>query len=283
MVRPNRSANRYVVEEVDLDLIDYEEQQVRDVQVDDGIHELVSSIDALDLLQFPGVIRSSGGRYELAWGRRRLEAFKLKGERSMPCRIYQGDKESIKALALVENMQRREMTIEEECKGVAHLVEVRKLSIDQIVAQLSRSRSWVLMRLAVPNFPADVREALLSSSIPLGTAEEIATVTEEGQRAYILNAAIYQKLKLPEVRAMVQAARSMPEQTDAIEAGLQAAREGFISQRQYIQCAACSKPKEPSQLVFIRVCANGCKEEAVTDEIGTPRPETVGGSQPDNS
>jgi ParB family chromosome partitioning protein len=268
-----KTESRYVVEEIEISLIDYEEQQVRSVQIDDEIHELASSIDALDLLQFPGVIRQPDGRFELAWGRRRLEAFRLQKKTKIPCRIYVGDRESIKALALVENMQRRQMSIEEECKGVAHLVLVRKLSVDQIVSQLGRTRTWVLHRLAIPNYPPEIREALLSQAVNLGVAEEIASLNDESQRAYILNAAVYQKLTLGDVRAMVKAARSSPDTTEAVQIGLAAARAGFVAQRQLIECAGCGTPQPVEDLVYVRVCARGCT--ANTEETKHERAEEI--------
>lgn len=258
---------RYVVEEIPLALIDYTEQQIRDVQVDDEIHELASSIDALDLLQFPGVIQKADGRYALCWGRRRLEAFRLRQKATIPCRIYQGDPEAVKALALVENLQRRSMSVKEECDAVAYLAEVKKLPIDTIVQQLGRTRSWVLTRLAVPNFPAPIREALLHGDVGLGTAEAIARCENESDARYILSQAVHAKLTLAEVRSLVEAASRLPQQDEAIQAGLDAARESIAPSPIYFECAACNTPRPPQDLTFVRICKHGCR--ATSDTLAT--------------
>ena len=252
---------RYVVEEVEIALIDYAEQQVRETQVDDEIHELASSIDSMDLLQFPGVVRD-GARYQLAWGRRRLEAFKLRRAKTIPCRIYEGNIEQVKALALVENLQRRQMSIEEECAGVAHLVNDKKLSVDQITAQLGRSRSWVLQRLAVPNYPGDVREALLTGQITLGAAEVLGGCEDNSARAYILSQAVHAKLTVGEIRGLVQMAKETPTQQSAIDAGLEIAQSGYVPQDILIACAACHQPRKPQDLLSVRVCNDGCKDHS---------------------
>jgi len=250
---------RYEVAEIPIALIDYDAQQLREVQVDDEIHELASSIDALDLLQFPGVIRKEDSRFALAWGRRRLEAFKLRQSETIPCRIYHGDLESIKALALVENLQRRPMSIKEECDAVHYLADVKNLPIDSIVAQLGRTRSWVLTRLAVDSFPDDVKEALLNADIGIGAAEALAIAEDCSARAYILSQAVHAKLTIPEIRSLVESSLRMPTQTDAIEAGLQASRETFVYQPTMIACAACGTPRPIEKLQFVRVCTDGCK------------------------
>jgi ParB/RepB/Spo0J family partition protein len=262
MPKEPKTKPRYVVEEIPLDSIDVEEQQVRDIQVDDEIHELASSIDALDLLQFPGVIRKADGRFDLAWGRRRLEAFRLRQCPTIPCRVYEGELTSIKALALVENLQRRAMSIAEECAGVIYLFEEKKLPIDTIVKQLGRTRSWVLTRLAVPSFPADIREALILADIGIGAAEALALCVDDSARAYILSQAIQAKLTISEIRAMVQSSLAMPTQVAAIEAGLTSSRETHSYQRALIECAACGRPRPLERLQFVRVCNDGCQSES---------------------
>lgn len=279
MTRKEENRPRYVIEEIPLDLIDYEEQQVRDVQVDDDIHELASTITALDLLQFPGVVKKPAGRYALAWGRRRLEAFRLMKKPTIPCRIYEGDLESIKALALVENLQRRQMSIDEECRGVDYLYNVKKLPIDTIVQQLGRTRSWVNQRLAVPSFPAEIRDALLDGTIALGSAEALAICDDDSTRSYILSQAIHQKLTVNEVRGLVQAAKELPPQNEAIEAGLAVSRETFSYQPQLIVCAACNTPRPLDKLQFVRVCNDGCRTHSEPDANGTPSPDGLDDDQ----
>lgn len=275
MPKPAKTSDsQYRVEQIPLDLIDYAEQQIRTIQVDDEIHELASSIDALDLLQFPGVIAKPDGRFALAWGRRRLEAFRLRQSPTIPCRIYNGEIESIKALALVENLQRRPMSIAEECEAVRFLAEDKKLPIDTIVGQLGRTRSWVMVRLAVPNFAPLIKEALLDGNISLGAAEALALSTDESATRYIIAQIPQAKLTIAEVRAMVQSSLAMPSQAEAIEAGLAASRETHTYQPSYTACAACGQLRETGQLQFVRVCLHGCS--TVTDD-STPAPHPTTG------
>lgn len=255
----------YRVEEIDLNLIDYDEQQIRAEQVDDDIHELASSIEAVDLLQVPGVIELNG-RYALAWGRRRLEALRLLGYKTIPCRIYEGRIEEIKALALVENLQRRQMSIVEEVEAVRYLAEAKNMSIDQIVQSLGRSRSYVLMRLAIPNLVEDVRTALINGEIGLGAAEALAICQDDSNRRYLLSQVTHKQLNLSELKALVAQSNTTPAQEEAVEAGLEAARSSVAVSVLMFECAACQRAKPADQLTFVRVCLNGCEAKTTKME-----------------
>jgi ParB family chromosome partitioning protein len=262
---------KYVVEDIDLDKIDVDAQLIRESATDDDIGELAESIAAVDILQFPGVVRGDPGRYTLAWGRRRLEALKRLGEKTAPCRIYEGKVEDVRMLALIENNQRRQNSIKEECACVNYLVSERNLSPDQVAASLGRTRSWILTRLAIPNFPADCREALLSGTIPLGHAEEIAVLEDDGQRSYILNQTIYQKLPLSEVRQLVRVAQASPNLSEAVARGVEEAQSQVGYSPVMMACAKCGQPAMLPDLTIVRIHREGCPAAAQTPtEQGYP-------------
>lgn len=253
---------KYIIEDISIDKIDLDEQLIRDQPTDDEIGELAESIAFADLLEFPGVIRGENGRYKLAWGRRRLEAIKRLGETEVPCRIYEGSIQEVKLLALIENNQRKQNSIKEECDCVNYLHEARDLSADQIASTLGRTRSWVLTRLAIPNFPPDCREAILAGAIPLGHAEEIASVEDDGQRAYILTQTTFQRLPLNEVKQLVRIAKQIPDMSKHVEAGVAAAHEQAMHQPVMMPCAKCGQPALLSQLSIVRVHTHDCLAEA---------------------
>lgn len=268
--QPTKPSSEYEFADIPISLIDYNVQQVREVQVDDEIHELASSIQAHTMLQLPGVIPSDNGRYLLAWGRRRLEAHKLARKTHITCRIFRGSMDQVKTLALTENLQRRSMSVKEECAGVTHLYESEGLSVDQIVTRLGRTRHWVNLRLALPNFRPDVREACLAGNLSLGAAEVIELCTDDTARAYILSQAIDQRLSIPTVRKMVEAVKESPPQHEAIQAGLDAARTPVATQPLQMVCAACNRPRPLDSLIFVRVCNDGCPDEAPTPPTAIP-------------
>lgn len=191
----------------------------------------------------------------------------MQGWKTIPCRIYHGVEKEIKALALVENLHRRPMSISEEVEGVIYLHDVRLLSIDQITTQLGRSRTWVMVRLSLPNFPTDVRERVLAGEISLGAAEAIAGLEDASARATILQYAINSRLSISEVRHFVKQARETISNEEAVQAGVEVAREALSSPTPHYPCQICHTVRPIDSLEFIRVCLHGCpeKEESFHD------------------
>lgn len=272
--KPPDRRTEYIVERVSIDLIDTQDQEVREISVDDDLQALAASIAAYGLLQLPGVSARADGHYNLLWGRRRLEAHKLLQWSEMMCRVYPADQKEVKILAGIENIARRQMHLAEECRYVADLHLVGGISVNELVEKTGHSRSWILLRLAIPNFPVEIRDAVLDGAISLGAAEEIAACEDDSQRGYILNQAIYTKAPITELRKMVQLANSAPTATAAVEAGVRASQETYAVQEQRIECAFCAQPMLAGELINIRVCRGGCKEEK--DVNTTNEPETGG-------
>lgn len=268
--------SEYEFASVEIALIDVEEQQVRQIQVDDDIHELSASITSNTMLQLPGVLAKEDGRYSLCWGRRRLEAYKSQRKTHIPCRILRGDIAGIKALALIENVQRRPMTMTEECNAVSLLYREENLSIDQITQRLSRSRSWVLLRLAFPNFSEDVRAAVSEKGMALSHAEIIQNEPDPTIRAYLINESIHNKASLRDITALAKASQDAAPNEEAISAGVAAARAQPTYREPHTECAACGVSRPITQTRVIRVCITDCSDPALSSPSPAPKPTDPG-------
>ena len=214
------------VQAIRIGLIDTAGQMVRVGMDDDHVIELSNSIAKLGLLQPIVVEPTDSGRYQLIAGAHRLAACLRLNWTHIPANIRtQIDGGPVKALALVENIIRRDMSLEEECKAVQTLVEEQGLSVSQICQLLGRGNAWVNKRLAAPHFPEKIRAALFDNLISLGVAEEIATIDDEAFQNIVINEAIYAKRTLFEIKSMVETFKAVPSISDAVEAGLQKAQE----------------------------------------------------------
>ena len=214
------------VQAIRIGLIDTAGQMVRVSMDDDHVIELSNSIAKLGLLQPIVVEPTDTGRYQLIAGAHRLAACLRLNWTHIPANIrthVEGG--PVKALALVENIIRRDMSLQEECAAVQTLVEEQGLSVSQICQLLGRGNAWVNKRLAAPNFPDKIRDALFDNLISLSVAEEIATIDDEAFQNIVLNEAIYAKRTLFEVKSMVETFKAVPSISDAVEAGLQKAQE----------------------------------------------------------
>ena len=88
---------------------------------EDGLRELAASIRAYGILQ-PLTVRRIQQGYELVAGERRLRAARMAGLREVPCLVAQVDEEDSALLALIENLQRRDLDCWEEAEAIARLI-----------------------------------------------------------------------------------------------------------------------------------------------------------------
>ena len=110
------------------------------------LEELADSIQSMGILQ-PLTVRRREGGWELVAGERRLRAAKLAGLREVPCLSIQTDGQSSSLLALVENLQRRDLDFWEEALALRKLIDTYHISQDEAARRLGKSQSAVANKL----------------------------------------------------------------------------------------------------------------------------------------
>ena len=125
----------------------------------EGLKELTDSIRQYGILQ-PATVRTRGKEYELVAGERRFRAAKMAGLKELPCLIAQVGEEDSALLALMENLQRRDLNYMEEAAAIAQLVQRWGLSQEEAARRLGKSQSAVANKLRLLKLPQDVRETL---------------------------------------------------------------------------------------------------------------------------
>lgn len=258
------------VKEIALDLIDNDGQLIRDTPEDDSIGELAESIASKGLFQFPGVRATPAGRFNLLWGDRRCRAARRLGWEAITCRIFEDNETPQKALALIENLQRRQLELSEEVKGVRELVESEKLSVEAVAAMLNKSRSWVLSRIAVPNLPEYIQEPLLAGDLKLGQVEEICRVSDDGARRYLTAQTIQGRWNKSQIRQMADQVILNPAVEPARQVG-DAVHNGTVEIKPLmVQTACCNSLHPLESTVLVRVCVNGLGCQQTSDRADTP-------------
>lgn len=140
MIRPNPSQPRRVFDEA-------------------GLQELAQSIVNYGIIQ-PLTVRRVAEGYELVAGERRLRAAKLAGLREAPCILMSLDEAESGMVALIENLQRRDLDYIEEAEGLARLMRLYGLSQEQAALRIGKSQSAVANKLRLLRHTAPVRDAL---------------------------------------------------------------------------------------------------------------------------
>lgn len=134
--------------------------------------ELVRSIQARGVLE-PVLVRPVGGKYELVAGERRLRASQRLGMKEIPAIIVNlTDKESLE-VALVENLQREDLSPVDEARAYQILVEEFERTHDQIAEQVGKDRSTVSNLIRLLKLPEIVLDALSSGALSVGHARAL--------------------------------------------------------------------------------------------------------------
>jgi len=241
---------------IEIASIDVEGQSVREAMNDDHVVELAMSIAKHGLLQ-PIVLRpKEDGRYQLEAGFHRLSAAARLNWTHISAHIRTEDHSPVKAIALIENIVRKDMSLAEETTAVNYLYSDEKLSPSQICDLLGKSRLWVDQRLSIPNYPEDVKTELLDGSLSLSKADLIANLQDPGTRAYILNQVISAKLTTKQTKDLIELYLATPTIQTAIEEGLKTKAEIQATPQTFKQCELCQRIRNIFEIKFIPVCTD---------------------------
>ena len=126
---------------------------------DQALEELSQSIRSYGILN-PLTVRCRGGKYELVAGERRLRAARLAGLTEVPCILLDVNMADASLIALVENLQRRDLDFIEEAVGLNRLIRMFGLSQEEAARRIGKSQSAVANKLRLLKLPRDVLEGL---------------------------------------------------------------------------------------------------------------------------
>lgn len=241
-------------QDIPLDAIIVGAQLIRSCAEDDDLIELANDIASHGLMQPIGVRAAGNGTFQLLFGHRRLLAHRRLNRPTIRASVFPASVEPIKTTALRENLHRRPMTLEEEISVVAHLHHEENRSPDTIAVLVSKTRSWVLRRLAAGNLPENIRTPLLDGTLPLGHAEEIAKITDQAARDYVLSQCLVTKPPLSALRQLCETIAAAPNIAEAVAAGVEVSRHPENHPTILIACDACRTGHEPHRLTLVRLC-----------------------------
>lgn len=139
---------------VAIDLLDPNPHQPRQVMGD--LSELMASVAEKGIIE-PLVVRPRGGRYQIIAGERRYHAAVQVGLREVPVVIREVDDVEVMEIALVENLQRKDLTAFEEADALQQLAQRCGYTHEDMARKLGRSRTAVTEALSLNNMPDEVR------------------------------------------------------------------------------------------------------------------------------
>lgn len=176
--------------------------------------ELTASIEASGLLQ-PVIVRPRNGKYELIAGERRWRAVQRLGWTKIPAVVRDADDRTLLTLALVENLQRDDLSAIDEAAGYQRLGEEFDLPQAEIARLVGRDRSTVANLLRLLKLPDQVKTLVQESKLSEGHARALLGVTEESEIVRLANEAVDKGWSVREIEVRARDASPKPVATVA--------------------------------------------------------------------
>ena len=167
------------------------------------LEELAGSIQALGVLQ-PLTVRRRSGGWELVAGERRLRAARLAGLSQVPCLSIQTDSQSSSLLALVENLQRKDLDFWEEAKALRRLIDTYSLSQEEVARRIGKSQSAVANKLRLLKLPEAVLEQMCQSGCTERHARALLRLEDPQDQTQAAAQVVERHLTVAQTEALVE-------------------------------------------------------------------------------
>lgn len=151
---------------------------------EEGLKELSESIKQHGIIQ-PLVLRRLGDKYEIIAGERRYKASIMAGLRTVPAVVSNIDDNQSAEIALVENIQRRNLTPIEEAKSYKNLLDRGYMTQEQLAEKMGVSQSSIANKLRLLNLVPEVQDALLQEKISERHARSLLSLPKEEQAEWL--------------------------------------------------------------------------------------------------
>lgn len=201
------------VVQISLNEIRPNRYQPRSIFNEEKITELAQTIRTHGMIQ-PIVVREiddSDVKYEIIAGERRYRAVTSLGWEAIPAIIRQMNDKETASVALIENLQREELTAIEEAKAYERLLVIHELTQEALAQRLGRSQSTIANKLRLLKLPEDVQTAILNKSITERHARTLIMLKDEEKQTALLNEIINKNLNVKQTEARIEAMLSTAE------------------------------------------------------------------------
>jgi len=200
------------------EIIDIEKEEVIDIALDNiqpnpfqprrhfdqqSLEELAESIRSNGVLQ-PVIVKKVSSGYMLVTGERRCRASKIAGFSTVPAIVRDYNNQYLAELALLENIQREDLTIVEEAEAYQNAIKSMNLTHLELANKIGKSRSYVSNALGILNLPDEVIKEINSGNITMGHARSLSKLKDISRIKKISKMIIDEKLTVRDIESLVK-------------------------------------------------------------------------------
>lgn len=192
------SANKEDIVEINLSELRANPYQPRKVFKDEALQELAASIKEHGVFQ-PIIVKKSIKGYEIIAGERRVRASKLAGLEKIPAIVRNLSDELMMEIALLENLQRENLSCIEEATAYKSMITSLELTQEELAVKVGKSRSHITNMLGLLRLPQSVQELVIKGDLSMGHARVLSKIEDNDKIIELANKIINEKLAVRDI------------------------------------------------------------------------------------
>ena len=189
------------IKQIDLADIRPNPHQPRKKFNEEGLKELSESIKTYGVFQ-PIIVKKSIKGYDLVAGERRVKASRMAGLTKIPAIVKDFSDEMMREIALLENLQREDLTAIELAWAYKNILDALDITQDELATKLGKSRSSVTNTLGLLNLPKKVQDMILDGKISMSHARELSKIDDEEKVLEYADNIVNNKLSVRDIENM---------------------------------------------------------------------------------
>lgn len=186
--------------------------QPRKVFDDEALQELALSIKEHGVLQ-PIIVRTKGKKYEIVAGERRFRASQLAGLTEVPAIVKNLSEQQMMELAILENLQREDLTPIEEAEAYYNLIQNLKFTQEELAVRLGKSRPHIANHIRLLSLPQDVRTAITDGKLSMGHGRALLGLKVQRQMSVMAQKVMREGLSVRQLEKIVQQQTTVSRET----------------------------------------------------------------------
>ncbi|RHW36111.1 ParB/RepB/Spo0J family partition protein [Lysinibacillus yapensis] len=199
----NLQPNEDQIEKIDLQKLIVNPFQPRKKFEDEAIEELAQSIKEHGIIQ-PIVVRKKGKKYEIVVGERRFRAAKLANLTEIPAIIRDLTENQMMELAILENLQREDLTPIEEAEAYQSLIEKLNFTQEELAKRLGKSRPYITNHLRLLQLPDSVIQLINNGELSMGHGRTLLGLKNKRRIPEVADKVLKQSLNVRQLEALIK-------------------------------------------------------------------------------
>ena len=197
-----QEATKDEIVEIRLDELRKNPYQPRKVFDEESLKELSESIKNYGVFQ-PIIVKKSIRGYEIIAGERRVRASRMAGLETIPSIVRDFSDEQMMQIALLENLQREDLTAIEEANAYKEIIASLQITQDDLAIKIGKSRSHITNILGLLNLPTSVQDMLLRREISMGHARVLSKLQDQSQIELLAKRVVNESLSVRNLESLV--------------------------------------------------------------------------------